>query len=38
MVAQFVTDLHVPISAIRLERYRPKDSMGSPVGSDLEGV
>lgn len=36
MVAQFVIDLHVPISEIRLERYRPKDSAGSPVGSDLE--
>ena len=32
MVAQFVTDLHLPLSQVRLETYRPQD------GSDLEMV
>lgn len=36
MVDRFVVDLHLPLSQIRLERYRGKDARGVGIGTNLD--
>lgn len=36
LAAQFVLEMDLPVSETRLERYRPRDSRGNPIGSNLE--